>query len=186
MSLRHLYVYPPLRCSIPCALFALVLVVSPSLTCAFELSGAVAAGGLLAGAKPRLAVSPQLAISWRRESGFLFSVRETASILPAVSEHGPGIYDQIACLLGYGSNDLRVALGPAASFYSMPACTATRCRRVFGFSVGGAAHVELYFAGPVGVAASVSVDWLGGNSIILPGGVAAAALAGPVLRWSGR
>lgn len=48
---------------------------------------------------------------------------------------------------------------------------------------GGQAQASLYFTGPLGAAVSVNVDWVGGSSLILPGGVAAMIVAGPVLRW---
>jgi hypothetical protein len=39
---------------------------------------------------------------------------------------------------------------------------------------------------PLGVSVSANVDWIGGRSRVLPGGLAAMIVAGPVLRWSAK
>src|SRR5215212_2081692 len=51
-----------------CLLCACVLVVVPATAEASEVSGGVSLGGILAGTKPRFAVSPHAGISWRRDS----------------------------------------------------------------------------------------------------------------------
>jgi hypothetical protein len=56
--------------------------------------------------------------------------------------------------------------------------------RVVGVAPGGHAQVDTYFAGPLGVTVSGNMDWIGGRSAVLPGGIAAMLVAGPVLRWS--
>jgi hypothetical protein len=58
------------------ALFVLVLLVVPLPAGAYELSGGVSMGGILAGTVPHLAVSPHAGLSWRMESGFLFEVHD--------------------------------------------------------------------------------------------------------------
>ncbi len=161
-----------------------VLVIVPSIAEAYDLSVGVGVGGILAGAKPRLGVSPHVAITWSKESGFLFAVHETPSILPAINEHGPGVYNQLAAVLGYGGKDVSLTVGPALSIYSMPACNATICSRVTGFSVGGHAQLEAYFVGRFGISVSLGAEWVGGDSVVLSGSVAATVVAGPVLRWS--
>jgi hypothetical protein len=35
----------------------------------------------------------------------------------------------------------------------------------------------------MGVSVRANIDWVGGRSLVLPGGVAAMVTAGPVLRW---
>ena len=55
---------------VACALGPLIL---SARAAALDGSGGVGLGGTLAGAKPRLAVSPHVSISWRRDSGFLLS-----------------------------------------------------------------------------------------------------------------
>lgn len=155
---------------------------------AFDLSGGVSLGGIVIDAKPRLAVSPHAGALWRSEAGLLFAAQETCSILPATNQHGPGIYSQTSAGLGYGSENVFFSLGPAVSFYSVPACNLAinQCKRVDGLAAGGRAEVNVYFAGALGVAVSAEVDWVGGDSVILPGGVAAMLVAGPVLRWRSR
>lgn len=150
---------------------------------ALDLSGGVSVGGMLAGVEPRLAVTPHVAVSWRADSGFLFVVRDMFSVLPAVNRHGVGIHNQLSAALGYGWETGSFSLGPAVSFYSMPACNPAFCGRIVGASGGGHAHVSLYLVGPLGVSASASVEWIGGNNGVLRDDVSATFLAGPVGRW---
>jgi hypothetical protein len=154
---------------------------------AFELSGGVSLGGILAGARPRLAVTPHVGISWRMESGLLFAAHEMLSILPATDPNGPGVHSRTSAVLGYATENAAFTIGPSFSIYSMVACnTALLCGRVVGVSPGGHAQVNVYFAGPLGVSISAGVDWIGGISLVIPGSVAATILAGPVFRWSRR
>jgi hypothetical protein len=167
-------------------LCACLVVVAPSSAQALEVSGGVSVGGILAGMKPRLAVSPHLAVAWITERRLLFAVQETPSILPAINDHGPGIYNQITAVVGYGWRDYNLSMGPAFSIYSIPACDASTCRRVVGLSAGGHAQFDAYLTGPLGLSASVNLDWIGGNSIVLPGSLAITAVAGPILRFGVR
>ncbi|MEZ4302185.1 MAG: hypothetical protein R3B70_45075 [Polyangiaceae bacterium] len=162
-----------------------LLAVVPRCVEAFELSGGVGAGGALAGSRPRFAVSPRLGILWHGEGGFLFSLQETMSILPAVNEHGPGVYNQISAALGYAWRDIRLSVGPAISTYSMPACGILLCARIRGLSPAIRVQVDFYFAGPLGVSVGGSVDWLTGSEV-LPDGVLVSAMAGPVIKWGDR
>lgn len=151
---------------------------------AFELSGGVSVGGMLIGTVPHLAVSPHASASWRRDNGFMFAAHEMCSILiPAHGEAGPGVYNQTSAAIGYAWERQSFSVGPSLSFYSMSACGATLCGRVVGLSLGGRAQVNVYFAGPFGIAVSGSLEWVGGRSLVLPGGPAATIVAGPVLRW---
>src|SRR5262249_22271649 len=68
---------------------------------ALDLSGGVSVGGVVAGLKPRFAVTPHAALGWRTESGFLLAVQELFSILPAVNLHGAGVYSHTTTELGY-------------------------------------------------------------------------------------
>lgn len=163
-----------------------LLVAAPRSAEGFEVTGGVNVGGFLAGMKPRLAVSPHVGIWWSTESGFLFAAQETPSILPAFNNHGPGLYNQISAAIGYGWVDYRVTVGPSISVYSIPACNEINCNRVAGFSVGGHGQFDAYIAGPFGLSAIVNVDWIGGNSVVLPGGVVVMAAAGPVFKWGAR
>jgi hypothetical protein len=50
--------------------------------------------------------------------------------------------------------------------------------------LGGRVTVAVEVAvGKLGVAAP-ELDWVGGDSLVLPGGVAAMVVVGPVIRWS--
>lgn len=173
-----------LRC---CLLGACALLGAPSPAAAFDLSGGVSLGGVVAGAKPRFAVTPHAGISWRLDNGVLFTAREALSLLPATNKHGVGIYNQISLGGGYATENTRVAIGPSLSIYSMPACNAGRlCGRVVGVAPGGHVQAELYFAGPLGVSVNASVDYVGGSSPVLPDGAAVLVSVGPVLRWKKR
>lgn len=168
------------------ALIALLLMVVPMPAVAYELSGGVSMGGILAGAVPRLAVSPHAGLSWRMESGFLFAVHDLFSILPAINKDGAGVYNQTAAAIGYAWENGNLSVGPSLSIYSMPACGVDLCGRVAGLSPGGHAQANVYFAGPWGVSVSANLDWIGGKSLVLPGGVAAMVVAGPVFRWTSK
>jgi len=162
----------------------LVLVV-PRPAGAFELSGGVSLGGFQVGSTlPRLAVTPHVGLSWRWESGFLFVAHDLFSILTPVNKAGLGVFNKASITIGYGWEEAQVSAGPSLSIYSVPACGVTLlCGRVVGVAPGGHAQADVYVAGPLGVSVSANVDWIGGRSRVLPGGLAAMIVAGPVLRW---
>jgi hypothetical protein len=149
---------------------------------AIELSGGVSVGGLMAGLKPRLAVTLHAGLGWRMESGLLFAAREMFNILPAVDVHGVGVYSQTSVDIGYAWDRVNLSIGPSLAIYSMPACSLTACARAVGLAPGGHAQVSIFFARALGVLIWGGVDWLGGNSV-LSGDVVATILAGPVIRW---
>jgi hypothetical protein len=160
------------------------LVVVPTPTEAFELSSGVGLGGLHAGTVPRLAANVNGGISWRTASGFLFAVHDLFNVLPPIDKTGLGIYNQTSAAIGYASADSNFSAGPSFSVYSIPACGTALCGRVFGLAPGGHAQASIYISESLGVSVSGNVDWVGGGSLVLPGGVAATVVAGPVLRWS--
>lgn len=167
-------------------LFLASVVPAPRGAEAVELSAGASAGGILAGRKPRPALSLHGALTWRAESGFLLAFRDMFSVLVAIDEHGAGVHNQTSLMLGYATETASLSVGPCLSLYSMPACNATwRCARVVGLSPGAYLHATL-FTGPVGLSVSASIEWVGGRSDVLPGGVAAMVVAGPVLRWTTR
>jgi hypothetical protein len=126
-------------------------------------------------------------VSWRRESGFLFVVHDLFSILATINKAGLGVYNKTSVDIGYASEEVNFSAGPSLSIYSMPACGVTYlCGRVVGVAPGGHAQADVYVAGPLGVSVSANVDWIGGSSAVLPGGVAVMVVAGPVLRWRSR
>jgi hypothetical protein len=151
----------------------------------YELSGGVGAGGIMAGSKPRLAVTPHIAFLWRSQAGFLVAAQEMFSITPAVNQFGVGVFSQTSIDLGFAWSSGNVSLGPLVAGYSLLACNdqVNGCRRVTGVGPGAHLQAAFYFAGALGVSTWASVEWLGGSSAILPGGLAGTLFAGPVLRW---
>jgi hypothetical protein len=101
----------------------------------------------------------------------LFTVHDLCSVLPATGKLGFGVYNQTSISVGYGSRDVDVSLGPSFSVYSLPACGLTLCGRVVGLAPGGHAQANVYWAGPLGVSVSASVDWVGGQSLVLTRGL---------------
>jgi hypothetical protein len=160
-----------------------LLVVKPVQAHAFEVNVGVSVGGILAGVVPRLALSPHVGLSLPLESGFLLEVHELCSVLPIGGKLGIGVFNQTSAAIGYASKTSAFSIGPSLSIYAMPACGAELCGRVVGLSPGGHAQASLYFAGPVGVSIHADAAWVGGTSLVLPGGLAVMVVAGPVIRW---
>lgn len=164
----------------------LVLVAVPMPAGAVEFSGGMSLGGFQAGAVPSLAVGPHMGISWRIKRDLLFEVHDLCGILP-VSNDGVGVYNTTSITIGYVWGNASFSAGPSLSMYFISACTPyagkTLCGRVAGLAPGGHAQAEVYFAGPLGMSVSGHVDWVGGSSLVLPGGLAVMVVAGPVLRW---
>lgn len=160
------------------------LLLVPAPAGAFELSGGVSLGGVMAGTKPRFAVSPHAGIAWPMETGLLVAVSDVCSIMPATNGRGPGVHNQTSVAVGYASDKARFSAGPSVSFYSMLACGSTICGRVVGVSPGVHFQASMYFVGQLGLSVSAALEWMGGSSGVLPDGVAATVVAGPVVRWS--
>lgn len=165
---------------------AIVLVVIPMPAGAVEISTGVSLGGIQVGTVPRFAVSPNAGISWRMESGFMFAIHDLFSISPPIKKSGLGVYNHTSVSVGYMWENGNLSAGPSLSIYSMPVCGATLCGPVIGLAPGAYAQVSMYFAGPLGVSLSGTVDWLTGRSLVLPAGVVAMVVAGPVVRWSSK
>jgi hypothetical protein len=167
------------------ALFVLVLlvVVVPTRAEALELSGGVSLGLIQAGTVPHLAVGPHAGASWRIKS-FQLVAHDLCSFLPPIQKTGAGVYNQTSVTIGYAWEDGNFSIGPSMAIYSMATCGVSLCGRVAGVAVGGHAQTNVYVAGSLGVSVSAEVDWVGGNSLVLPGDVAAMVVAGPVIRWS--
>jgi hypothetical protein len=162
-----------------------VMLVSKSAQ-ALEMSGGVGVGGILIGTDPRIAVTPHAGISWRFESGFALSADNLLNILPAVDSLGVGVYNQTSVTIGHAWKKTDLRIGPSLSIYSTPVCARGFCGRVIGLGPGGHAQVNVYIAEPLGVSVSANLDWVGGSSLALPGGVAAMVMIGPVLRWNSK
>ena len=166
------------------ALFVLVLVAVPRPAGAFEVNGGVSLGGIQVGTVPHFAVSPHVGLAWRLQSGVLLTVDDLCSILPPINRAGAGVYNQTSFAMGYTWEKGNFSAGPSLAFYSMRACGVTLCGPVVGVAPGAYAQTSLYVTGTLGVSVSATMDWVGGRSLVLPGGVAAMVVAGPVLRWS--
>lgn len=166
---------------------AVLWVGEPQSAAAFEGNGGVGIGGVLAGARPHLAVSPHASIGVRFESGLILSAEDTLGILLANNKDGLGVHDRLAALAGYTSGDWGVQIGPSVSFFSMPVCNAVAwCGRVSGISMGVHAQASYYFLGPLGLSLSGSGDWIAGGNLLLPSGFTGTVAIGPVVRWAVR
>jgi hypothetical protein len=92
---------------------------------AYELSGGVGAGGVLAGTVPRFAVAPHAGVSWRLDGGFHLAIGDLCDVLPAARGLGVGVYNQAYGAIGYAGEKADFSIGPSLSAYSLPACGAT-------------------------------------------------------------
>ena len=167
-------------------LLTLALLLAPAPAEAFELSAGVSVGGILAGATPRFALSPNVGLSLRTEAGFLFSAHDVLSILVPINGAGAGFDNRLSAAVGYATENSAFSIGPSLSVYFMPVCRGSLCGRVLGLSPGAQAQAEVYLAGPFGLSVSAGVGWVTGGSLSLRGGVVGMVIAGPVLRWSSR
>jgi hypothetical protein len=165
-----------------CLLCTGILIIVPASAEAFEFSGGVSVGGLQVGTEPKLAVSPFVGLLWRKESDFRFEVHNMFSIVPGSPV---GIYDRTAVTLGYASKTGNVSFGPSLSIYWISACGIVICHQVMGAAPGGHAQTDWYFAGRLGASVSANLDWAGGSSRVLPGGLVVMVTAGPIWRFGG-
>ena len=72
-----------LRRLLPALVAAVLLVALPRPARAFEVSGGVSAGGIMAGIVPRFALSAHAGLSWNTERGFLFEAQNLVSTCEA-------------------------------------------------------------------------------------------------------
>jgi hypothetical protein len=166
------------------ALFVFILAPTPAE--AQEITGGVNVGGLLAGAVPHLAVSPNAGISWSAESGIMLAAHDAVSILPPMNGTGVGVYNHTTIAIGHAGENVNWSAGPSLAVYSMASCGSFFCGRVAGLAPGVNARADLFFSGPLGVSLSANVDWVSGSSLVLRGGLAAMVVVGPVFRWNSR
>lgn len=166
-----------------CLLFLVLGSVVPSTALALDFGAGVSVGAVYVGTRAVPAITPHAGVSVQANTGLLFSLQDRPSILPATNRDGVGLYNHLVAALGYtwGNGDIRG--GASFTAYFMPACRNKLCGVVAGVGVGADLQLNYFFVGPAGVSVSGNVDWLGGDSLILPGGVAAMAVAGPVVRW---
>jgi hypothetical protein len=163
-----------------------VFIVAPTPAEALEITGGVNVGGFLAGAVPHLAVSPNAGISWSGDSGLMLAAHDALSILPPMNGTGLGVYNHTTIAIGYAGENLNFSAGPSLAIYSMASCGGFFCGRVAGLAPGANARADWFFSGPLGLSLSANVDWVSGSSLVLPGGVAAMVVAGPVFRWNSK
>lgn len=168
----------------PAAMLALVIGVASTQVEASELSAGVSLGWIQAGTAPRLAVGPHAGISWHIKKNLLLKLHDLCSLVPPIQVGGAGVYNHTSVSLGYSWKDGDVGAGPSVAIYFMPACGNTLCGQVAGMAVGGHAQASAYVMGPLGISASANVDWIRGRSLVLPGHVSVAVVAGPAIRWS--
>ena len=163
-------------------LWTLVLVVTPARVEAFDVSGGVSVGGIMAGSVPYLAVSPHGTVALPLGGDFFIAAHGMASILPG-SGRSLGVYVPISAALTYKWETRTFSLGPSLALFYLPACGVKYCARTTGVAPGAHAQVEAYFLGPFGVSVTGNVDWIIGDNSVLAGDVAGMIVAGPVVRW---
>lgn len=147
---------------------------------ASEAHVGVRVGAIQIGVDPRLAVSPFASLLGHTQGGFLAELSNSFTVSPGNTW---GVYNRVAAALGYGWSTGYLSVGPALSFYSMPACNFIICDRVNGVAVGGHAVLAYFFAGPLGLSVDGSLDYVGGKSRVLPGGPVVMGTAGLVLKF---
>ena len=162
----------------------LSILLLPALASAAELSGGVSLGGFQVGTIPSFAISPHIGLSWRIKHDFVLAFHDLCSILPPLGDAEIGIFNKASMAIGYALEKATFSAGPAFSFYYVPACGLNLCGRVIGVAPGAHAQTDMYIAGPLGISVNANVHWVGGRSLVLPGGVAVMVVAGPVFRWS--
>lgn len=155
----------------------------PSRARAFDFAAGVSVGAVFVGTRPALAVTPHLSVSIRTEGGFLLALQDKLSFLPASDSDALGVHNYVIVGVGYAWPKGELRAGPSFGVYSLSVCLHTLCGRADGAGIGGDLQATYFFAGPLGASLSATVDWLGGGTRFLPGGVAAMGVAGPVLRW---
>ncbi|WP_437294988.1 hypothetical protein [Sorangium sp. So ce426] len=161
----------------------LPLLAAPARAGAPEISAGASIGWIEIGDDYRPSVGPQAAISWRFERDFVFTVHDLCTIHQGPQHGGLGVYNQTSLDVGVAWDEGNFSLGPSVALYDMPSCGAALCGRVAGVAIGGHAQVNSYFVGPLGWSTSAHLQWLGGDSPVLPGHVAFVVVAGPVFRW---
>lgn len=146
----------------------------------------IGVGTLQVGTGPgAFAISPHVGIDWR--SGvWSIGAHYTALLIPERS--GMGHTHQL--LLGGGGElfqtGARVMLGGSATAYRIVACGVEVCGPVLGIAVGAHARIDYSIKGPLGLSASGGVDWFGGRSAALPGGLAVTITVGPSVTFGER
>lgn len=146
---------------------------------AYELRGGVSMGEIQMGTEPRFAVSALVGLLWHTDRGFLLEAHNMFSIVPGTRV---GVYDRTAVAVGYPWKTGNASLGPSLSIYSMPVCGVMICQGVVGVAPGGHFQGDWYMADSLGVSVSANVDWAGGSSRVLSGGLVVMVTAGLILR----
>lgn len=159
---------------------------APGTARAIEGDIGVSLGGMVAGSVPRFAISPHLGFAWRLGDHFRLGIHDFFSILPALDPHGIGIYNHLSGIIGLSWRAGDICFGPSFGLFSVPMCGGALCARLTGMAPGVTAEGSYYFAGPFGVSARLNIDWITGFGNVLPPGVLAVVVAGPVFHWGAR
>lgn len=169
---------------VPAWFVALALSVVPIGSHAADYSLGVGIGGMLAGVKPHLTVSPKGDVYWRSESGWLVGLHDTANILLANGGEGPGIWNESSVLGGYATPSVVLSGGLSLAEYFMPACNAAlTCGRVLGIAPGLHLQAHLFLSERFGALLSGGLAWAIGSSGPLHDTWMGSIVVGPVLRW---
>lgn len=152
---------------------------------AAEVNGGVQIGAVAVGREPRLSITPHLGIAVSPgASGFTAAFSEQLGLLPR--RNGVDVVTTTNAGLGWSWERAQISGGFALTIYSLLACGRTLCGTVLGVAPGATLRGDFYLVGPLGVAASATVSWWGGDSFVLPGSVVATGMIGPVLRFGDR
>lgn len=149
---------------------------------AFEVSGTAAFGAFQVGTTTRFAVAPGIAFRFGDVEGVNLTVQDNFVMFP-----GPGPFgfnNQTSVGVGYSWKSFDVDVAGSLSAYWMHACGTSLCGRVLGLAPGVRTKVSYFPLDWSGVAVTADVGWYGGSSLVLPGGMAATIVFGPVARWS--
>lgn len=151
---------------------------------ALEIAGTASFGGFQVGTTTRFAVAPGMSMRFGDAEGLNLSVQNSLVLFP-----GPGPFgfsNQASIGVGYARKTFDVDLSASLSGYWMTVCGNTLCGRVVGVAPGVRMRIS-YFPFETtewfGAALTGDVGWYGGDSLVLPGGLAATLVAGPAIRW---
>lgn len=150
---------------------------------AADYTAALSVGGVYAGRRLVPAITLQPGFWWRSESGWLVGAQEMLHLLPAGNPSAFGVYNHLTFGVGRAWESVNFTLGIAFPAYFMLACDGTLCSRVAGVGIGAYGQARFFFASPLGLSVSTTVDWLDGTSLALPSNLAVLGVAGPVVRW---
>jgi len=149
---------------------------------AFEIAGTASFGAFQVGTSTLFAVAPGLAVRLGARDGLNLVLQDDLVLFP-----GPGRFgldNRFSVGVGYSWPTVSIDAAASVSGYWLPACGTTLCGQVMGVAPGGRARVSYYPLDNFGVSVTGYLGWYGGDSLVLPGSVAATVVVGPSLRWA--